>query len=92
MTKELIAEGYVRELCSKIQNLRKEKGFEVVDHIIIEIDAEKELNEMFIPLEKMIKESTLADSVSFNNIDNADKLVINDKELNIKISRVKECK
>ncbi len=33
LTPELLAEGFVRELISKIQTMRKEAGFEVVDHI-----------------------------------------------------------
>jgi len=35
LTKELIEEGYVREIISKLQTMRKEAGFEVQDHIIV---------------------------------------------------------
>lgn len=34
LTEELVEEGYVRELISKIQTMRKEAGFEVMDHIL----------------------------------------------------------
>ena len=40
LTPELIREGVERELVSKIQTMRKDAGFEVVDHIIIGYDAE----------------------------------------------------
>ena len=33
LTPELIEEGFVREIISKIQTMRKEAGFEVMDHI-----------------------------------------------------------
>ena len=42
---ELIAEGYVRELVSKIQNARKEQGLEVTDHIELTLDAQGALRE-----------------------------------------------
>ena len=35
LTPELIEEGFVRELVSKIQTMRKEAGFEVTDHITV---------------------------------------------------------
>ncbi len=40
LTDELIAEGLVREFVSKVQNLRKEMGFEVTDHIRIRLSAQ----------------------------------------------------
>ena len=44
LTPELVAEGFARELVSKIQNLRKEKQFEVTDRINVtyELPAEQE--------------------------------------------------
>ena len=35
LTPELIEEGFVREIISKIQTMRKEAGFEVMDHITV---------------------------------------------------------
>ncbi|MBO4534524.1 MAG: isoleucine--tRNA ligase, partial [Clostridia bacterium] len=43
LTEDLINEGLVREVVSKIQNLRKEAGFEVVNHIALAIIAPEEL-------------------------------------------------
>ena len=48
LTPELLEEGFVRELISKIQTMRKEAGFEVMDHITVsamgndKIDADSE--------------------------------------------------
>jgi isoleucyl-tRNA synthetase len=46
LTQELIYEGYIRELVSKIQTMRKESDFNVTDHIRIEITTGKELTEV----------------------------------------------
>ena len=35
LTEELIEEGFVREIVSKVQTMRKEAGFEVADHIVL---------------------------------------------------------
>ena len=50
ITEELKKEGYVREIISKVQNLRKESGFEVLDRIYLYVSG----NSM---LEKIIKEN-----------------------------------
>ena len=39
LTPELIEEGFVREVISKIQTMRKEAGFEVMDHIAVYQDG-----------------------------------------------------
>ena len=59
LTEELINEGIARELISKIQNLRKEKGFEITDRINIYYVKNEEFEKSikgFIPL---IKNETL---------------------------------
>ena len=43
LTEELIAEGYVREVISKLQNMRKDAGFEVVDRIKVTYTASDKL-------------------------------------------------
>ena len=63
LTDALIAEGYVRELTSKIQTMRKEAGFEVTDHIRLYISAADTLmNVVTANKEKMLKE-VLADEL-----------------------------
>ena len=43
ITDELRREGYVREIISKVQTMRKDLGFEVTDHIILTVTADGEL-------------------------------------------------
>jgi len=61
LTPELIAEGCERELVSKIQNMRKEAGFEVTDRIVIYYTAEGEA-------EKALKNARFAPDVLANGI------------------------
>ena len=43
LSEELLEEGFVRELISKIQNMRKEAGFEVMDHINVYFDGNEKI-------------------------------------------------
>ncbi|MCB9498828.1 MAG: isoleucine--tRNA ligase [Bacillales bacterium] len=65
---ELVFEGYVRELVSKIQLERKEAGFEVVDHIRLSFVGDKELIEVAKKYEDKIASQTLADNVSYETL------------------------
>jgi isoleucyl-tRNA synthetase len=47
LTPELIEEGFVRELISKLQTMRKEAGFEVMDHINVSYNAEQTVTDIF---------------------------------------------
>ena len=64
LTEELIEKGFVRELISKIQNQRKDAGFEVVDHIEITFNANENLIRIIEKFAEEIKSGTLADSVT----------------------------
>ena len=63
LTKELIEEGFVRELISKIQTMRKEAGFEVVDRIYVYQDNNKKLAEILKVHENEIKAVVLAEQI-----------------------------
>ncbi|MCR5741834.1 MAG: isoleucine--tRNA ligase [Gammaproteobacteria bacterium] len=69
LTKELIDEGYVREVVSKIQQQRKEAGFEVVDHITLSFDTSDELQGIIKSYEEKISSQTLADEIVYNSLD-----------------------
>ncbi len=60
----LITEGYVRELVSKIQTMRKEAGFDVMDHISITIEGDSSTVELAVANKADIVGDTLADSLS----------------------------
>ena len=64
LTPELIAEGIMRELVSKIQTMRKEAGFEVTDRIVLRYKAEGESLKVLKNNENEIKESVLAAKVA----------------------------
>ena len=60
ITEELKKEGYVREIISKVQNLRKESGFEVLDRIYLYISGNKMLEDIVLENKELIKKETLA--------------------------------
>ena len=63
LTEELIAEGFVREVISKVQTMRKEADFNVTDHIRITWAAEGKLAEIFENFGAEIMGDTLADEL-----------------------------
>ena len=65
----LIEEGFVRELISKIQTMRKEAGFEVVDHIVLSQTGNERIAEIIRKNETVIKNDTLADEIVYNNVE-----------------------
>ena len=62
LTPELIAEGYQREMVSKLQNMRKDAGFEVSDRIEVTYEAEDELAAAIEAGRDFIMQSVLATS------------------------------
>ena len=65
----LLEEGFVRELISKIQTMRKEAGFEVVDHIVLSQSGNDRIAEIIKRNEAVIKNDTLADEIVYNNVE-----------------------
>lgn len=66
ITPELKEEGYLREILSKIQNMRKEKGFEVLDKINLYVADNEKLIQLIKQNEETIKHDTLALNVIYN--------------------------
>ena len=64
LTEALIEEGFVREIISKVQTMRKECGLEVTDHIALDLSGNPRLVEITRRNEAFIREITLADSLS----------------------------
>lgn len=63
LTPELLAEGFVRELISKIQTMRKEAGFEVMDHILVYSKDNEKIAEILKAHEEEVKSEVLAENV-----------------------------
>ena len=75
LTPELIEEGFVRELISKIQTMRKDKeaGFEVTDHIAVSYDADEKVSAIFDKYSEEIKSEVLADKITAGNLSGYEK-------------------
>lgn len=65
LTDELIEEGYVREIISKIQTMRKEADFVVTDRIIIGVECGENLLAVLDRNSDEIRRTTLADELTF---------------------------
>ncbi len=63
LTPELIDEGFVREIVNKLQTMRKEAGFEVMDHIKVSYDASPAVERIFEKFGKDIASDVLAVSL-----------------------------
>ncbi|MFQ8600626.1 MAG: DUF5915 domain-containing protein, partial [Oscillospiraceae bacterium] len=65
LTDELIREGFVREVISKVQTMRKEAGFDVTDHIALYLDGSEKLKEIVSAALAEVQDDVLADRVEF---------------------------
>jgi isoleucyl-tRNA synthetase len=63
LTPELIEEGFVREIISKLQTMRKEAGFEVQDHIRVFYGDNEKINGIFERNGALICDEVLAESL-----------------------------
>ncbi len=63
LTPELVDEGFVREIISKLQTMRKEAGFNVMDHINVTVEGSKRICDVVNRLPDEIANDTLADSI-----------------------------
>lgn len=66
ITPELKEEGYLREILSKVQNMRKDKGFEVLDKITLYVADNKMLENIIQKYEEDIKRETLTMNLKYN--------------------------
>ena len=73
LSPELVEEGFVRELISKIQTMRKENGFEVQDRITVGMKDNEKLEKIVRKNEAFLKEITLANEVTYNAVQGFEK-------------------
>ena len=69
LTPELIEEGFVREIISKIQTMRKEAGFEVMDKIVVYAHGNDKIQDVMKAHEDEIKSEVLADEMVLGQTD-----------------------
>ena len=69
LTPELLEEGFVREVVSKIQAMRKEADFNITDHIQLFVAENDKIKEIVSRNAEAIKYDTLTDEVIFDTVD-----------------------
>ena len=82
LSEELVEEGFAAEIISKIQTMRKDSGFEVMDHIKVGIAGNDKLAAIVAKNEKAIADKVLADSID------KDAVYANSKEWNVNGEKV----
>ena len=63
LTPELLEEGFYREIVSKIQTMRKEAGFEVMDHIYVYADKNEKIADLIKKYADELKSEVMADNI-----------------------------
>ena len=90
ITEELKNEGYVREIISKVQNLRKDSGFEVLDRIYLYVSGNEMLEKVIKDNEEIIKKETLSlDVIIRENMEHREEYNINGEKLFIAVEVAK---
>ena len=88
LTDELLELGFVRELVSRIQQTRKDNGYEVTDHIEIYAFGDKKTNDTLNKFAKDICADTLADKLVAQKIDGQVQVDINGSNVDLYIKKV----
>ena len=89
ITPELENEGLARELINRIQNIRKNNGFEVTDQIIVQIEDNKKLQEVVSQFEEYICSETLTQELNFSRFgeNNYEAIELGDISTKVSIKR-----
>ena len=88
LTDELIEEGFVRELVSKLQNMRKDSGFEVMDHIAVYVSGNEKIASIFDRNGDYIKTQVLADEIVFGDNEVSKEWNINGEAVKLGVLKV----
>ena len=87
LTPELIVEGYQREVISKLQNLRKDAGYDVTDHIQVVYQADGELSAAIEAGRDFIMKSVLADELTSGEAVDGKECDINGKKAKLSVQK-----
>ena len=88
LTPELINEGYAREFVSKVQQMRKNNGYEVLDNINIFYDGSDEIKTALDEYEEFIKSETLAESIQRVDEEDLEKQDLNGQMTGIRLEKI----
>lgn len=91
LTEDLIAEGYAREFVNRVQNMRKDAGFDVVDRIIVDVKGDSKFLSYIQKFSDYISNEVLAESIRYEGTLSGykQKWQIGDYECEIVIERQK---
>jgi isoleucyl-tRNA synthetase len=87
LTEELIQEGMSRELVNRIQNLRKDLGFEVIDKIRIEYNGSEQLKESVNKFYPYICSEVLASQITFHSLCNTNETDVNEEAVFLNLTK-----
>ncbi len=89
LTDELIEEGFVREITSKIQTMRKDSGFEVMDHITVSLTGNDKLAELVKKNAEQISKDVLAEDIKYGETaQNSKEWDINGEKVTIGVTKL----
>ncbi len=88
LTPELIEEGFVREIISKVQTMRRDSNFEVTNRIKIFASGNEKLAKIIKKNSAEIKSITLADEIIFEKISDAKDWDINGEKISLGVEKV----
>jgi isoleucyl-tRNA synthetase len=86
LTDELRKEGMAREIINRVQNIRKESGFEITDRIHLVVSSNDKTNDAIKAFNHYICSQVLADSIDIMDNDGTE-VEFDDFKLNIKVSK-----
>jgi len=89
ITEELREEGHVREILSKVQNMRKDSGFEVADKIKLYVSENENLEAVIRKYEDTIMKETLTVEILYNEDKEYNEVKINGELLKLAVEVVK---
>ncbi|UFK96905.1 isoleucine--tRNA ligase [Kaistella faecalis] len=89
ITDELKAEGIAREFINRVQNLRKDKDFDLTDRITIQVEANSPFEKELINNQLYISEEVLSDKIEIvNSLSNFDEIEIDDVKFKLLVNKV----
>jgi isoleucyl-tRNA synthetase len=90
ITDDLRNEGNARELVNRIQNLRKDKDFNVTDRIKVMVESQAEIDNAIVNFKDYICTEVLAEELSLgSNLSDADTVEVNGIELKVLIEKIR---
>ena len=88
LTEELILEGIARELVNRIQNARKDAGFDVTDKVKVVLQNQEQIEQAVAAFEDYIKSESLTNSILFEvDVKNGTEIEFDELKTNLLISK-----